>query len=174
MPARTVYVASPLGFALPTRAWFSAALAPPILARGWKIADPWVLPAALAEAMVMADTAKPGQREGLLRDVNRRIGRRNEELIEGADAVMALLDGSDVDSGTAAEVGFAYARGLPVLGLRTDFRRSGDNAGTVVNLQVEYFIEGSGGEIVTLGPAATDDDLVAVVEALAQLPPRRR
>jgi hypothetical protein len=31
--------------------------------------------------------------------------------------------------------------------LRTDFRPSGDNEATVVNLQVEWFIEASGGAI---------------------------
>lgn len=42
--------------------------------------------------------------------------------IDGADAVLAVLDGAEVDSGVAWEVGYAYARGKPVVGLRTDFR----------------------------------------------------
>ena len=38
--------------------------------------------------------------------------------------VCALLDGSDVDSGTAAEMGFAHALGRSVFGLCTDgYRR---------------------------------------------------
>jgi nucleoside 2-deoxyribosyltransferase len=36
--------------------------------------------------------------------------------------MVAILDGSQVDDGTAWEIGYAYARGLPVWGLRTDFR----------------------------------------------------
>lgn len=42
--------------------------------------------------------------------------------IDGADAVLAVLDGAEVDSGVAWEVGYAYAKGKPVVGLRTDFR----------------------------------------------------
>ena len=34
-------------------------------------------------------------------------------------------------------------------GLRTDFRRSGENDGVLVNLQVQYWIEASGGKIIT-------------------------
>lgn len=38
------------------------------------------------------------------------------------DGVIAVLDGSDVDSGTAWEVGYAIAKGISVVGLRTDWR----------------------------------------------------
>lgn len=48
----------------------------------------------------------------------------------------------DVDSGTAAEIGFAYALGKPVVGWRSDCRQAGDNAASVVNLQVEHFLTG--------------------------------
>lgn len=53
----------------------------------------------------------------------------------------------DVDSGTVAEIGFAAAIGRRLFGLRTDFRRSGDNDGAIVSLQVEWWIEQSGGVI---------------------------
>ena len=39
--------------------------------------------------------------------------------------------------------------GKPILGYRGDFRLSADNEGCSVNLQVEYFIRRSGGEIIT-------------------------
>lgn len=61
--------------------------------------------------------------------------------------VFAVLDGTDVDSGTASEIGYAYALGKRILGYRGDFRLSADNEGSIVNLQVEYFIRASGGEI---------------------------
>ena len=60
-----------------------------------------------------------------------------------------MLDGVDVDSGTAAEIGYAFARGKLIVGYRGDFRLSADNEGGTVNLQVEYFIRESGGTIVT-------------------------
>ena len=45
--------------------------------------------------------------------------------IDGIDqsrCVLAWLDGPDSDSGTSFEVGYAYAKGIPVIGIRTDFR----------------------------------------------------
>jgi nucleoside 2-deoxyribosyltransferase len=54
-----------------------------------------------------------------------------------------------VDSGSAAEVGYAFAKGKPILGYRGDFRLSADNEGSVANLQVEYFIRQSGGDIIS-------------------------
>jgi nucleoside 2-deoxyribosyltransferase len=43
--------------------------------------------------------------------------------LESADLVIALLDGCDVDSGTAVEIGYAYAKGKKIFGLLTDKRR---------------------------------------------------
>ena len=39
------------------------------------------------------------------------------------DMVVALLDGADVDSGVAFEIGYARGLGKPVLGVRTDYRQ---------------------------------------------------
>ena len=55
----------------------------------------------------------------------------------GCDLVLAVLDGPSVDDGTAWEAGYAYARGLPVWGLRTDFRSAGDTAQSLVNCMIE-------------------------------------
>jgi nucleoside 2-deoxyribosyltransferase len=62
-----------------------------------------------------------------------RIHRRCLIEIRRADAVVAVLDGADVDSGTAFEVGYAAALGIPVIGLRTDYRPGADHG---VNLMV--------------------------------------
>jgi nucleoside 2-deoxyribosyltransferase len=45
--------------------------------------------------------------------------------LEGCAVVVAVLNGTDVDSGTAFEIGYAVARGVPVLGLYEDIRVSG-------------------------------------------------
>ena len=42
--------------------------------------------------------------------------------IEQADALVTVLEGADADSGVAFEHGFAYARGKPIVGVRTDVR----------------------------------------------------
>ncbi len=48
------------------------------------------------------------------------------EMIKKSDAVVAVFDGAQVDDGTAFECGYASAQGIPVVGLRTDFRRVGE------------------------------------------------
>jgi len=50
--------------------------------------------------------------------------------LEEASIVVALLEGPDVDSGTAVEVGYAYARGKKIFGLLTDFRAYSQGQGT--------------------------------------------
>ena len=39
------------------------------------------------------------------------------EYLEPADLVVALLTGRDVDSGTAAEIGYAYKSGKTLIGI---------------------------------------------------------
>jgi nucleoside 2-deoxyribosyltransferase len=50
--------------------------------------------------------------------------------------VVAILDGPQVDDGTAFEVGHAIASGTPVVGLRTDFRRVGEH-GADINMMLK-------------------------------------
>jgi len=88
------------------------------------------------------------KRKQILHEVNMEIAAQNAEAIRECQIVIAVLDGTDVDSGTASEIGFAYALGKRIYGYRGDIRRSGDNDGSVVNLQVQYWIENSGGCIV--------------------------
>ena len=47
-------------------------------------------------------------------------------LLNKADLVIAILEGSDADSGTCVEMGYAVAKGIPIIGVRTDFRASQD------------------------------------------------
>ncbi len=53
--------------------------------------------------------------------------------VDEADAVLCIVDGADADSGTCVELGYAYARKKPILGIRTDFRSSEDDG---VNIMV--------------------------------------
>lgn len=64
---------------------------------------------------------------------------KNLDAIENSDILVAVLDGADMDSGTAWEIGYAYAKGKPVLGLRTDFRTLGIEG--TVNLMIEQSVE---------------------------------
>lgn len=49
--------------------------------------------------------------------------------IESCDAVVAVLDGPDVDAGTCVELGYAKALRRPILGLRSDVRRANERNG---------------------------------------------
>src|SRR5207249_1191963 len=62
--------------------------------------------------------------------------RANVESIEGASVVVAILDGTDADSGTCWECGYAFKAGRPVIGVRTDIRAGGDDPKTALNLML--------------------------------------
>lgn len=62
--------------------------------------------------------------------------RENLSGIDRSDVVVAVLDEADPDSGTSWECGYAYKCGRPVIGLRTDIRRAGDDADASVNLML--------------------------------------
>jgi nucleoside 2-deoxyribosyltransferase len=42
--------------------------------------------------------------------------------LRGASVILIILDGADADSGSCFEMGYAHAKGIPIIGLRTDFR----------------------------------------------------
>jgi nucleoside 2-deoxyribosyltransferase len=159
MSRKRVYLASPLGFAASTRGFMETLIA--ALSEHVDVENPW------DDTRFERDFAEIGkidsfsERQRRLEVINTEIGRSNAERIDSCDAVFAILDGVDVDSGTAAEIGYAFGRGKIVSGVRTDFRLAGDNLGAVVNLQVQYFIEASGGCVVT-----TADDFVALARDL--------
>ena len=163
---RSIYLASPLGFAESTRAFMEHLAAR--LREHVSLHNPWDETAATAlfpEIMALDSVA---ERERRLAVINRELGRLNPEAIDASDGLFAILDGVDVDSGTAAEIGYAYARGKYVCGLRTDFRLAGDNHGSIVNLQVEYFIHASGGAVVTTANALVDLARAFAAEGAAQ------
>lgn len=56
--------------------------------------------------------------------------------IDRARAVVAILDGPDPDSGTCWECGYAYAKGKPVVAVRTDFRNASDGGFAPYNLML--------------------------------------
>lgn len=142
-----IYLASPLGFSQVGRDFYYRRLVPEIVRLGYDVLDPWKL---TDQAKIDAVIAMPyGQaKRDAWRALNVEIGGNNRAAMDRCDAVFAVLDGVDVDSGTAAEIGYAFAKGKPILGYRGDFRLSADNEGSTVNLQVEYFIRQSGGDII--------------------------
>jgi len=69
-----------------------------------------------------------------------RIFRADVAGLKRADVVVAVCDGALVDDGTAWEIGFAYARAVPVIGLRTDTRIA--NTEERVNLMIQESLAG--------------------------------
>lgn len=142
---RSVYLAGPDGFTPAGLAWHTEVLVPAVRAAGLMPLSPW---AGATDPFETLRTMPPGQtRIDGYRARNRELARANAALIEQASAVLAMLDGPDIDSGTAGEIGYGSHAGLVVVGVRSDVRCCGDNEGAIVNLQVEYFIERSGGAV---------------------------
>lgn len=81
------------------------------------------------------------------------------DAVDRSDALVAVLDGPDTDSGTAWECGYAYARLKPIVAVRTDFR-GGEDSG--LNLMLRR----SADALIEL--PGTDEDLPALVAAIAR------
>ncbi len=76
-----------------------------------------------------------------------------------ARIVVAILDGADADSGTCWECGYATAKGIPIVAVRTDFRGTGDTRGfnTMLFYSASAIIEG------------TDDLFARIYQAVRRL-----
>lgn len=148
MKKQVAYLAGPLGFSEAGMEFYKTIFKPAIVKIGFEILDPWELTS--SELINSVQNLPYGQeRKDKWSDVNFVIGNNNAEAIKKCDFIIAVLDGPDVDSGTAAEIGYGSALGKPTIGYRGDYRLSKENDGGTVNLQVEYFIHQNGGEIVT-------------------------
>ena len=102
-PEKTVYLASPLGFSPETRPYLER-IKKRLRDLGCEVFDPWEqtqFSAAIAQAHTLDDYA---ERAAVFAAIAAGIGRVNEEGIRGAAIVLAVLDGAEVDSGTASEV----------------------------------------------------------------------
>ncbi len=146
------YIASPLGFHEAGRHYYREVYLPALGAVVEPV-DPWTL--------TTPEEIDGARRTGTLRETLLAAGRRNAEAIRSSTFVAAFLDGQELDSGTAAEVGYGAGLGKRCFGLRTDLRQAGEQ-GMTLNLQVETFVVDSGGEI-----AATLEDLVKALRLAA-------
>lgn len=154
-----IYLAGPCGFSEAGQAFHRDRLVPAIRSLGFVVLDPWELTrpnaALVGGGPYGTETEDDWQRN------HEEIATNNLSAIDRADGLVAVLDGADVDSGTAAEIGYAFARRRPILGYRGDCRSGGGTHGAIVNLQVEYFIRASGGTIIR-----QIDDLPAALQRM--------
>jgi nucleoside 2-deoxyribosyltransferase len=148
------YIASPLGFSEAGRRYYVEHFLPALRDHVEPV-DPWTLSLPEEFAAAAAD--------GRAREFGLQVGARNAQAIAGSQLVIAQLDGQEVDAGTASEVGYGAALGMPCVALRSDLRCSGE-PGMTVNLQLEAFVALSGGFI-----AASLEELVARLATLRGL-----
>jgi nucleoside 2-deoxyribosyltransferase len=109
--------------------------------------DPWAGPSPITPILESREYGV--ERRDALQVANLEQGRMDLRLIDESEAILASLDGQDVDSGTAVEIGYGFARGILIVGLRTDIRRCSDNEGSIVNLMIETCVVDSGGIMAT-------------------------
>lgn len=83
--------------------------------------------------------------------------------INWADGLVAIIDGSDPDSGTAWEVGYAF-RKKPIVLVRTDFRAMAGDAGAYNPMLAE-----SATIRLDLPAASTPEVVTAILEALSTI-----
>jgi nucleoside 2-deoxyribosyltransferase len=144
-----IYLASPYGFTSAGQEFMKNIMIPTISIKGFEILNPWdSFDFTLKQIRKISSINDITKQFEMLRIMNKDIAINNLELLKQADLIIAVLDGSDVDSGVATEIGYAYANNKTIIGYRSDFRLSGDNLAALVNVQVEYFINESGGIIV--------------------------
>jgi len=139
-----IYLASPLGFSHEYSPYL-ARIKARLTKLGFEIFNPWEQPfsKAIHKASEIEDYH---ERLAAFAHLAKDIGSANENGIRECDILLAVLDGLEVDSGCAAELGFAVGIGKQCHGLRTDWRDTGE-FGLPMNLQVLHFIEKSGGAL---------------------------
>lgn len=145
-PALKIYLASPLGFS-PENDSYRNKIKQHLIQRGHEIFDPWSQEEAARRIKNALETEDQKERKHAISLAAAFTGAANADGIRWADVVLAVLDGAELDSGTAAEVGYGAGIGKKCFGLRTDFRDTGDLPGLPFNLQVLYFINQSGGTV---------------------------
>jgi nucleoside 2-deoxyribosyltransferase len=84
--------------------------------------------------------------------------------IDWADALVAIMDGADPDSGTCWEVGYAYGTRKALVLVRTDFRDLAGKAGTYNPMMAE-----SATVRLDLPAASTTEVVNAILDALARV-----
>jgi nucleoside 2-deoxyribosyltransferase len=145
----SIYLASPYGFTDAGREFMNNTMIPKIKRANFEILNPWDDFDSTFERFQRIDSLKDIlEQKKLFKELNQDVSKKNEELLKQSQIVVAILDGSDVDSGVASEIGYAYALRKKIIGYRSDYRLTGDDLGAVVNIQIDYFINKSGGYIV--------------------------
>ena len=84
--------------------------------------------------------------------------------IDEADCLLAIVDGSDPDSGTAWEVGYAFGTKKPIVLVRTDIRALAGNAG-----DYNAMLTQAATARIDLPAASTSQVIASILDALVRI-----
>jgi nucleoside 2-deoxyribosyltransferase len=84
--------------------------------------------------------------------------------IDAAEGLVAIMDGSDPDSGTCWEVGYAYGTKKPIALVRTDIRSMAGTSGSYNPMLAQ-----SAAVRLDLPAASTTEVVAAIIDALRRL-----
>lgn len=141
-----LYLSSPLGFSEAARGFMLDELQPLLVDRGFRVLNPWVLNRDVDREMRTIREKKTAAAQLVAsRKLTHTVGAQNFAALDACDVVLAVLDGVDVDSGVAAEAGYAFRAGKTIHGLATDRRLVHASDPAFCNAAVQYIIEASGG-----------------------------
>lgn len=90
----------------------------------------------------------PQNRAGAFLPDLKAVARDCWNQVEQSDALVVCLEGSDADSGTCAELGYARAQSKLIVGYRTDFRGSEvDGVNAMLRYGCSHYIQMSAPEL---------------------------
>ena len=143
-----IYLANPCGFTKSTRKFMYEELVPRIEGLGFVVTNPWDIQdkKEIAKAFNAVGKSSTNKAKEIFNKLWYKVGRCNQEAIDESDAVVAVLEGQELDAGVCAEVGYAFAKDKKVFGYREDLRQSGEFF-SIISVQVQYFVEASTGKI---------------------------
>lgn len=103
---------------------------------------------------------------------SKMIALADTEKVLESDLLVAVLDGLTIDPGVASEIGVAYAKNIPMIGLYTDTRQQGadntkkiDALNTVGENQFHYLNLYTVGLLKLNGSIVSDEhDFLALIE----------
>ncbi len=100
---------------------------------------------------------------------SKMIALADTEEVLKSDLMIALLDGLTIDAGVASEIGVAYAKGIPIIGLYTDSRQQGaDNQQKLMALQTPAENQFHYLNLYTIGLIKLNGEIVNTEEALLE------
>ena len=152
-----VYLSTGLGFNKWGKTYMDQVLVPKLLEAGMDPINPWYLVNSEEKERVFSMPTGP-ERDLAEKALRTKVAASNRIGIDMCHVLIAVLDGLNLNPGTIAELSYAVGKGKVVFAWRANTLEFADEKAPL-NLQVEYFIEHSGGQMVT-----DLDELIALAQ----------